>query len=87
MHLGGFAAEDDEGNAGATLLVDTHSTPIAEPVWHLYAHAVRCFGLQPSLIEWDNELPALATILQEAVMADSMAANALERSRQHASAC
>ncbi|MGE0852603.1 MAG: DUF692 domain-containing protein [Hyphomicrobiaceae bacterium] len=86
MHLGGFAAEDDEGNSGGTLLVDTHSTSIAEPVWQLYAHAVRCFGLRPTLIEWDNELPALATILLEAVMADSMAANALERSRQHACA-
>ncbi|MBX9587693.1 MAG: DUF692 domain-containing protein [Hyphomonadaceae bacterium] len=87
VHLGGFAAEDDEGNSGGTLLVDTHSTTIAEPVWHLYAHAVRRFGLQPTLIEWDNELPALATILEEAVMADHMAAYALERRRQHASAC
>jgi uncharacterized protein (UPF0276 family) len=84
MHLGGFAVEDDEGNPGSTLLIDAHSTAIAKPAWLLYAHAVRRFGLQPTLIEWDNELPALATILQEAVMADSIAANALERSRQHA---
>jgi uncharacterized protein (UPF0276 family) len=86
MHLGGFTVEDDEGNSGSTLLVDTHSTAIAKPAWLLYAHAVRRLGLQPTLIEWDNELPALATILQEAVMADSMAESALDRRQQRASA-
>jgi uncharacterized protein (UPF0276 family) len=86
MHLGGFAVEDDEGNPGSTLLVDTHSTAIAEPAWKLYAHAVRRFDSKPTLVEWDNELPTLATIVQEAVMADSMTANALERSRRHACA-
>ncbi len=85
MHLGGFEVEDDQYSSGGALLVDTHSTAVAEPVWHLYAHAVRRFGSQPTLIEWDNELPAFATILQEAVMADSMAANVFERGR-HASA-
>lgn len=85
MHLGGFVVEEDESSLGATLLVDTHSTAIAEPVWHLYAHAVRRFGRQPTLIEWDNDLPALATIMQEAVMADSMATNALNRRLQRAS--
>lgn len=87
MHLGGFALEDDEGNPGSTLLVDTHSTAIAEPAWKLYAHAIRRFGLQPTLIEWDNEIPPLETILLEAVMADSLAETALDRRRQRASAC
>lgn len=87
MHLGGFALENDEGNPGGTLLVDTHSTAIAEPAWKLYAHAIRRFGLQPTLIEWDNDLPLLATILLEAVMADSLAESALDRRRQRASAC
>lgn len=84
MHLGGFAAEEDEGNPGGTLLVDTHSTTVAEPAWDLYAHAVRRFGPQPTLIEWDNDLPAFATILGEAARAESIATDALDRRVQHA---
>ena len=77
LHLGGFIAEEDEGVPGSTVLIDTHSTGIAEPVWELYAHAVRRFGWQPTLIEWDNALPDFATILAEAERADSVAAGAL----------
>jgi uncharacterized protein (UPF0276 family) len=84
MHLGGFAVEEDEANPGGTLLVDTHSTIIAEPAWDLYAHAVRRFGVQPTLIEWDNDLPTFATILNEAMRADSVAADALGRRQPHA---
>jgi uncharacterized protein (UPF0276 family) len=76
LHLGGFVAED-EGEANGTVLIDTHSTNIAEPVWPLYAHAVRRFGRQPTLIEWVNSLPAFATMLAEAERADSVAAHAL----------
>jgi uncharacterized protein (UPF0276 family) len=84
MHLGGFAVEEDEANPGGTLLVDTHSTIIAEPAWNLYAHAVRRFGVQPTLIEWDNDLPTFATIMNEAMRADSIAADALDRRQPHA---
>jgi uncharacterized protein (UPF0276 family) len=59
------------------VLIDTHAAPIAEPVWDLYRHAVRRFGWQPTLIEWDNELPPLAAVLSEARRADSVAINAL----------
>lgn len=76
LHLGGFTPEDDEANPGAELLVDTHATTIAEPVWDLYAHAVRRFGPKPTIIEWDNDIPALATLLGEASRADAVAAQA-----------
>ncbi len=76
LHLGGFVAEE-EGEANDTILIDTHSTNIAESVWPLYAHAVRRFGWQPTLIEWDNSLPAFATIVAEAERADRVAAGAL----------
>ena len=59
LHLGGFTAEDDEATPGATVLIDTHAHAVADPVWELYAHAVRRFGAQPTIIEWDNDLPAL----------------------------
>jgi uncharacterized protein (UPF0276 family) len=78
LHLGGFVAEDEEGDVGGTVLVDTHSTTIAEPVWDLYRHAVRRFGPKPTLIEWDNDLPSFAVLLGEARRADEVAAEALQ---------
>jgi uncharacterized protein (UPF0276 family) len=79
LHLGGFTIEADEagdaGAPGASVLIDTHSTRIAEPVWELYAHALRHFGAQPTLIEWDNDLPPFATLLAEAERADRVLAD------------
>ena len=46
MHLGGFTAEADERRRDE-VLIDTHATAIAEPVWRLYAHALRRFGQRP----------------------------------------
>jgi uncharacterized protein (UPF0276 family) len=79
LHLGGFSAEDDARD-GVPLLVDTHADSITPPVWDLYAHAVRRFGRSPTLIEWDNDLPSFATLLEEAARADSVA-QAQEASR------
>ena len=71
LHLGGFTPETDD--AGAPVLIDTHAASIAEPVWDLYAHALRRFGPRPTLIEWDNALPKLAQLLTEAEHADLVA--------------
>jgi len=68
LHLGGFTRETDD--AGAPVLIDTHAAAIDEPVWKLYAHAMRRFGPQPTLIEWDSALPAFAQLLSEAERAD-----------------
>jgi uncharacterized protein (UPF0276 family) len=76
LHLGGFSAEDDEANPGATLLVDTHGSVIADQAWDLYAYASRRFGPKPTLIEWDNDIPPLEVLLGEADRADAVAAAA-----------
>jgi uncharacterized protein (UPF0276 family) len=78
LHLGGFTPEADEAIPGATLLVDTHARPIAEPVWALYDYAIRRFGFAPTLIEWDSDIPPLATLVGEAAKADAMRTRALE---------
>ena len=78
FHLGGFTPEEDEANAGGTLLVDTHASSVAAPVWDLYAHAVRRFGAKPTILEWDNDIPALAMLIDEARRADAVRATALE---------
>jgi uncharacterized protein (UPF0276 family) len=79
LHLGGFTREPDDSTPGAELLIDTHAAAIAEPVWDLYAHALRRFGAVPTLIEWDNDLPAFARLQAEAARADAVAAATLER--------
>jgi uncharacterized protein (UPF0276 family) len=71
LHLGGFTQEADD--AGAPVLIDTHAAAIAEPVWELYAHALRRFGARPTLIEWDNALPTFEQLLSEAEHADCVA--------------
>ena len=78
FHLGGFTPEEDEATAGGTLLVDTHATGVAEPVWDLYAHAIRRFGATPTILEWDNDIPDLATLIGEAGRADAVRKTALE---------
>jgi uncharacterized protein (UPF0276 family) len=77
LHLGGFTPEIDD--AGAPVLIDTHAAAIAEPVWELYAHALRRFGPHPTLIEWDNSLPTFAQLLSEAEHADFVAHSTSER--------
>jgi len=75
IHLGGYTAEADEAAPDSELLVDTHAAPIAEPSWDLYAYALRRFGPKPTLIEWDNALPTLATLLNEATHAGGIIQN------------
>ncbi len=78
LHLGGFVAEDEDGPMPSRVLIDTHSRPIDENAWDLYAYALRRFGQTPTLIEWDNDLPDFATLAGEARRADRIAAEALE---------
>jgi len=86
FHLGGFTAEEDDATPGGVILIDTHAARIAGPVWDLYAHAVRRFGLRPTLIEWDNDIPPLAALLAEAEQADAVAAAALAMEKRRAAA-
>jgi hypothetical protein len=81
LHLGGFTAEEDEATPGGTVLVDTHAHAVAEPAWDLYAHALRRFGPQPTIVEWDNDLPALAVVMEEAAKADRVRESAMRDRR------
>lgn len=51
------------------ILIDTHNTLVAEPVWTLYQETLTLFGPRPTLIEWDTDLPPLAVLLEEAARA------------------
>lgn len=62
---------------GARLVIDTHDAPIADPVWRLYAEALRRFGPVSCLIERDDHIPPLAELLTELDQARAIAATTL----------
>jgi uncharacterized protein len=58
IHLAGHENHGD-------YLVDTHDHPVPDPVWELYAHAVRRFGAVSTMIERDDHIPPLAELCAE----------------------
>ena len=70
IHLAGFAADRDDD--GAPLLIDTHGAAVAEIVWALFRRTIARSGPLPTLIEWDNEVPAFAVLAAEANRAQTM---------------
>lgn len=80
IHLAGHDTED---LPSGPLLIDSHGAPVAEPVWALYGEVIARTGPLPTLIEWDNDVPAFAVLLAEAARADAMM-RALQGGRTHA---
>ncbi len=50
-------------------LFDTHSRPVADPVWALYKEALTRFGKKSTLIEWDEDIPDWNGLNEEVVRA------------------
>ncbi|MCZ8151526.1 MAG: DUF692 domain-containing protein [Rhodobacteraceae bacterium] len=69
IHLGGHA---EETLPSGPLLIDNHGSPVADPVWSLYAQVIADAGPLPTLIEWDNDIPPFDILLAEAVRADAI---------------
>ncbi|WP_027159822.1 HvfB family MNIO-type RiPP peptide maturase [Methylobacter luteus] len=59
----GHVAGHDREPSG--LIIDTHGQNTIEPVWNLLAEAYRCFGVFPTLVERDSNMPPLAELLTE----------------------
>src|ERR1700681_860181 len=55
MHLAGHQNHGD-------YLIDTHDYPVPDPVWALYADAVRRFGAVSTMIERDANIPPLGEL-------------------------
>ena len=47
------------------LRVDTHGADVIAPVWDLLEHAYRCFGVFPTLLERDFNIPPLEALAEE----------------------
>jgi uncharacterized protein (UPF0276 family) len=69
IHLGGHDEQTDD--TGAPLLIDSHGSPVADPVWTLYERVIAHTGALPTLIEWDNDVPAWSVLAAEALRANA----------------
>jgi uncharacterized protein (UPF0276 family) len=70
IHLAGHA---DRG----THIVDTHDRAVIDPVWSLYAEALRRFGLVATMIERDADIPPLVELVAELDRARTLAGDAV----------
>jgi uncharacterized protein len=57
-----------------SMLLDSHSGKIAPEVEYFYITALRRFGVIPTLIEWDNDIPPMETLVEEASQIDKLLA-------------
>ncbi len=64
IHLAGFHRETD--SLGDPLLIDSHGSAVDAAVWRLYDWTLARIGPQPTLIEWDNDIPAFDRLYAEA---------------------
>ncbi|EIJ35311.1 DUF692 domain-containing protein [Thiothrix nivea] len=59
MHMAGHYAEKPD------LLIDTHSAAVIDPVWELLDFTYQHFGVFPTLLERDFNIPPLAELVPE----------------------
>ena len=69
IHLAGHSLQR---TGGCEIRIDTHSAPVCDQVWSLYARALSLVGNVPTLIEWDTDIPSLPTLLAEAAKANHL---------------
>jgi hypothetical protein len=65
IHLAGHSVR-------GMIRVDDHASPVCDDVWSLYRSALEFIGPVPTLIEWDNDLPPLERLVEEAQKAQSI---------------
>jgi len=69
LHVAGHAVLED-------VRIDTHDAPVPDPVWALYAEAVRRFPEAPVILERDDRIPPFAELVAEAERARELHASA-----------
>src|SRR5205807_3456281 len=62
-------------------ILDTHDHPVLDPVWKLYAHAIRRSGVTATLLEWDDKIPSFQEVHDEALKAKEFIEGAQTHSR------
>ncbi len=69
IHLAGYAVLESDGEA---LYVDTHDRTVSAGVWSLFRDVIARRGANPTLIEWDSDVPAWADLQTEVRRAQSI---------------
>lgn len=72
IHLAGH--NTDTGDDGEPLLIDSHDRPVIDAVWALFQRVVERTGAMPTLIEWDDRIPAWPVLEAEGRKADALLA-------------
>lgn len=67
IHIAGHSIKNISSDS--TLCVDTHDRSVCPEVWELYRYAICKFGNMPTLLEWDECIPSLDTLITEAMKA------------------
>ena len=75
LHIAGHYVEAED------LIIDTHGAPVLDPVWQLLESTYARFGVIPTLLERDFNLPPLPELLGEV---DTIAAYQKTWSQHHA---
>ena len=70
IHLAGHSVRQLAD--GGMLRIDDHSSRVIGEVWSLYEVALRRWGPVPTLIEWDQNVPPLDVLIDEARHADAL---------------
>jgi uncharacterized protein len=76
IHLAGHSERDG-------YLFDDHGSRVPDVVWALYERAVRMFGDVTSIVEWDENVPSLDRLREEAERARRVASEALRPAHAH----
>lgn len=58
-HIAGHYVEAND------FLIDTHGATVIDPVWNLLAKAYQLYGVFPTLLERDFNIPSLANLIDE----------------------
>lgn len=66
IHLSGHTKKQLEQGV---ILIDDHGSKVTQQVWDLYQTTLKMINNKPTLIEWDNDIPDLSVLLDEAKIA------------------
>jgi uncharacterized protein (UPF0276 family) len=74
LHLAGHT---DHG----THAIDDHGSAVPDDVWQLYREVVRRFGPVPAIVEWDENVPTLRELEEQARLAETVEREILRDTR------
>ena len=72
IHLAGY---EDKG----AYLIDAHNNRVSDAVWEVFCEVIARMPDVPVLIEWDNDIPELEVLLDEALRAETFRSTSVER--------